>query len=160
MSRFENQQKAERQYKDCELRYKVVLDDLYCVENERNFSKMQEALESVGVRLELKDDNLKLSFISSKFVRLKSRNAGRRAKIAFDEKELKEGNYVAYRYADIVLMMQTMKDPDIAVKIGMPIATYYRHKKAMKESSYYNSLDLNRLTDIEYLRSVQGNYIF
>ena len=137
-----------------------MLDDLYSVENERNFSKMQEALESVGVQLEFKDDNLKLSFIPSKFVRSKSRNAGRRAKISFDENEMREGNFVAYRYADIIFMMQTMKDQDIAAKIGMPIATYYRHKKNMKESTYYSSLDLNRLTDIDYLRSMPGNYIF
>ena len=57
-------------------------------------------------------------------------------------------------------MMQTMKDQEIANKIGMPIATYYRHKKTLKDSYYFKSLDLNKLQDKEYLESVSDNLIF
>ncbi|MCI5727793.1 MAG: hypothetical protein MR274_09860 [Clostridium sp.] len=53
-----------------------------------------------------------------------------------------------------------MKNQELADKIAMPIATFYRYKKALKESDYYNSLDLNRLRDKEYLESVPGNYNF
>ena len=70
------------------------------------------------------------------------------------------GEYELYQYSDIVFMMQTKKDADVAAEIRMPIATFYRHKKAMKESAYYKSLDLNRLRDKEYLESVAGNRMF
>ena len=53
-----------------------------------------------------------------------------------------------------------MKDREIAERISMPIATYKRHKKTMKESNYYNSLDLNRLHDEVYLQAQPGNLAF
>ncbi len=53
-----------------------------------------------------------------------------------------------------------MKDQDIIEKIKMKPATFYRHKKEMKETEYYKSLDLNRLGDLEYLKSVKGDVMF
>lgn len=57
-------------------------------------------------------------------------------------------------------MMQIMTDREIAERINMPIATFYRHKKIMKSSSYYKTLDKNKMDDLEYLKSVDGNLMF
>ena len=53
-----------------------------------------------------------------------------------------------------------MTDQQIADKIGMKIATYYRHKKKLRESKYFKELDQNRLDDREYLESLKGNLVF
>lgn len=70
-----------------------------------------------------------------------------------------------YRESVIILILflhevQSMRDQDIASEIGMAIATYRRHKKVMKESAYYHTLDLNRLNDKDYLDQHEGNYSF
>ena len=57
-------------------------------------------------------------------------------------------------------MMQIMTDRETAERINMPIATFYRHKKIMKSSSYYKTLDKNKMDDLEYLKSVDGNLMF
>ena len=57
-------------------------------------------------------------------------------------------------------MMQSLKDKEIAEKINMPIATYYRHKKRLTSSAYYTALDQNKLDDMQYLQSVSGNLLF
>lgn len=74
--------------------------------------------------------------------------------------EKENGEYGLYRYSDVVYMMQTMMDKEIADRIEMPIATFYRHKQRLKESYYYRSLDLNRLKDKEYLDGVDNNFVF
>ena len=53
-----------------------------------------------------------------------------------------------------------MKDEEIIEKIQMKPATFYRHKKEMRETTYYKSLDRNRLGDLEYLKSVEGDFMF
>ena len=160
MRRYEAEQKATEKYKDCRICYKITSEKYYADQNEKNLEKMKEALEEVGVRLDVMDGRLSLSIYPNRYVRTRNRNAGRRKKVVWNEEKSKKGQWEIYKYSDIVFMMQTMKDQEIADKIGMPIATYYRHKKTMKESRYYKSLDLNKLRDKEYLDGVNGNYAF
>lgn len=157
MSRYEAEKKAKEEYGDCRLIYKVTTERFAKEINERNFGKMKEALDAVGVWLDLENDELSISIYPEKYIKTKDRNAGRRKKAAWNKEAKENGEYELYKYSDIVLMMQTMKDQELADKIGMPIATFYRHKKALKESSYYNALDTDRLRDKEYLESLQGN---
>lgn len=161
MRRWENEKKAQEEYGNCRLRYKLQPgDDTYWELNHKNYEKMKAALEAVGIWLNVEDDELRLTIYPEGYVRTKERNAGRRKKASWKQEELAHGKYEFYQYSDIVCMMQTKKDADIAAEIKMPIATFYRHKKALKESGYYKSLDLNRLRDKEYLGSVTGNMIF
>lgn len=160
MRRYEAEKKAKEEYGDCRLCYKIISEGYYVAQNEKNLEKMKEALSAVGILLNVEDGNLSLSIYPEGYIRTKERNAGRRKKTAWNKEEKSKGIYKFYKYSDIVFMMQSMKDQEIATKIGMPIATYYRHKKTMKESNYYKSLDLNKLGDKEYLESVQENYGF
>ena len=91
------------------------------------------------------------------YVRTQNRGAGRRKARSYTQDE---GNIGIYSYSDIIYMSQTMKDQDIIEKIKMKPATFYRHKKGMKETAYYKSLDRNRLGDLEYLKSVEGDFMF
>lgn len=160
MTRYEAEQKAKKEYGNCQLHYKVVSEGCASAMNAQNLEKMKAALEAVGVWLNVDEGELYLSIYPERYIRTKDRNAGRRKKSAWKKEEYKKGKYELYKYSDIVLMMQSMKDQDLAEKIGMPIATFYRHKKTLKESEYYNSLDLNRLREKEYLDGVTGNYSF
>jgi len=160
MARYEAEQKAKKEYGNCRLHYKVVSEGYAADMNAQNFEKMKEALAAVGIRLNVEEGELSLSIYPEGYIRTKDRNAGRRKKSVWNQEECKKGKYELYKYSDIVLMMQTMKDQELADKIGMPIATFYRHKRVLRESEYYNSLDLNRLRDKEYLDGVPGNYSF
>ena len=160
MDRYEAEQKAKKEYGKCRLHYKVVSEGYAADMNAQNFEKMKEALAAVGIRLNVEEGELSLSIYPEGYIRTKDRNAGRRKKSVWNQEECKKGKYELYKYSDIVLMMQTMKDQELADKIGMPIATFYRHKRVLRESEYYNSLDLNRLRDKEYLDGVPGNYSF
>lgn len=160
MTRYEAEQKAKEEYGDCRLHYKVVSEEYAAKSNAENLEKMKEALDAVGIWLNVEDGRLSLSIYPEGYIRTKDRNAGRRKKVAWNQEAKKKGKYELYKYSDIVLMMQTMKDQELADKIGMPIATFYRHKKALKDSEYYWSLDLNRLREKEYLESVPGNFGF
>ena len=160
MTRYEAEQKAKEEYGNCRLHYKVVSEEYAAESNAENLEKMKEALDAVGIWLNVEDGRLSLSIYPEGYIRTKDRNAGRRKKAAWNQEAKKKGKYELYKYSDIVLMMQTMKDQELADKIGMPIATFYRHKKALKDSEYYQSLDLNRLREKEYLESVHGNFGF
>lgn len=161
MLRYDVIKKAEKEYGHCRLRYKLQHgDDTYYELNRKNYKKMKKALKDVGICIDVSDGELNISIDSENYIRTKERNAGRKKSMALKQEEKKKGRIEPYRYADIVLMSQTMKDQQVADKIGMPIATYYRHKKSMKESDYYQSLDKDRLGDKEYLESVHGNYSF
>lgn len=161
MRSFNSQEKTKKEYSDCRLRYKLAPeDDTFWDLNRKNYAKMKEALEAVGIWLNIENDELSLSILPTSYLRTRDRNAGRRTTVVLKKENNTNGSYELYKYADIVLLMQTMKDQEIADKLGMPIATYYRHKKKMKESTYFKSLDLNRLRDKEYLESISGNYCF
>ncbi len=157
MRRHDVSKKKQDKYKNCILRYKLADDNTYKATNEKNFELMKESLDAVGVWFDVKDNELQISIYPNGYLRVKERNCGRNRKIILKEESM-SGGY--YHYADIIYMMQTMKDKEIAETIKMPIATYKRHKKAMIESSYYQSLDLNRLQDKKYLESVLGNTAF
>lgn len=161
MNNYDSEKKARNEYSDCRLHYKLQSDvDTAFSSTGKNYEKMRAALEAVGVWLDVDGDDLYLSIYPERYIRVKDRNAGRRQKLVWNKDEYEKGIYESYKYADIVFMMQTMKDQEVADTIGMPIATYYRHKKSLRESAYFKSLDLNRLRDKEYLDGVEGNYCF
>lgn len=153
MSYREADKKRVDKYEGCKLQYKIADIECFRESNEKNYEIMKEALEAVGIYLNVKDDFVYLR-INREYVEKTTRKAGAYKKFAHKD------DSTIYTYSDIVHMIQTMKDQDIADKIGMPIATYRRHKKEMKDSIYYKSLDLNRLRDKEYLDSVPGNHSF
>lgn len=146
-----------KNYSDCTLMYNISEDKRYHEINEKNYNKMQEALDAAGILLNVENGVLRLSIYQYGYDRKQKRNAGRKKKRVWKEEY---GKCDLYRYSDIVYMMQSMKDQEIAAKIEMPIATFYRHKKALKESVYYVSLDLNKLKNKEYLDSVDYNFVF
>lgn len=119
------------------------------------YHKIQAALEDAGFIFSVKNDKLTIEVLESKYVRNRFRNAGRKPKSV-----QRKDNFLSYRYSDIVCMMQTMTDKEIYGKIGMPSATYYRHKKELMSSNYYKQLDKNKLTDISYLKTVSGDNVF
>ena len=103
--------------------------------------------------IDVTGEDLVISIRPSTYHQKKSRGAGRHRTYAKNVQGI-------CHYSDIVYMMQSMRDQDIASEIGMAIATYRRHKKVMKESAYYHTLDLNRLNDKDYLDQHEGNYSF
>lgn len=151
------------------LRYTVKSHPYYEETNSKNFEAVQKALNDVGVYISLDNNELYISIMESSYLRNKNRNAGRRKKIISDPNaqevlELHNGESLTmnrtWRYSDVIFMLQTMTDKEICEKIGMAPATYYRHKKDLKNSYYCKSLDQNKLTDKEYLEGVNGNLAF
>lgn len=157
MRRYDVITKKRAKYENCILRYKLENNNPYDEANNNNFELMKKSLEKVGIWLDINDDELCLSIYPDGYIRASERNSGRNRKLIKKESDSSTGYY---RYSDIVFMMQSMTDKEIAEKIKMPIATYKRHKKTMIESSYHQSLDLNRLQDKDYLESVLGNTAF
>ena len=149
MSNTEN--KLYDQYGTVYLTYEVTDSDVK--KNAENLELMKAALAKVGFSLTLDHNILGIYMKIHDYATTTTRNAGRR-------KSLTRVNDNFLRYSDVILMMQTMTDKEISEKIHMKIATYYRHKKAMKESRYFSSLDKNKLDDMEYLKSVKGDLIF
>lgn len=166
MNKFEAMDKIEQEYGDCRITYKIAPFDtktekFLIKQNEENFEKVKEALDAVGIFLNIDKDRNTLSISVSpyQYGRVKNRYAGRKTKGAVKGKD-ENSLFVFYKYSDVVFMLQSMKDAEIAEILRMPIATYYRHKKKMKESNYYKSLDMNKVLDKEYLESIDGNFIF
>ena len=149
MSNTEN--KLYDQYGTVYLTYEVTASDVK--KNAEKLELMKDALAKVGFSLTLDHNILGIYMKIHDYATTTTRNAGRR-------KSLTRVNDNFLRYSDVILMMQTMTDKEISEKIHMKIATYYRHKKAMKESRYFSSLDKNKLDDMEYLKSVKGDLIF
>ena len=155
MRSYELTEKAEKEYGNLKLGYEVK-DLPYC-NNKENYQKVVDALDAVGVWLNVEDGRLTLSIYPESYIRTKDRNAGRRQTIALKKDA---GKFELYRYSDIVYLMQIKTDQQVADEIGMKIATYYRHKKKLKETKYFKALDRNRLGDKEYLETVAGNFAF
>lgn len=156
--KYYERDKREKEYENLRLCYEVKDSKLHKKQNEENFDTVKKLLKEVGVWLDIKDGEMYISIFASQFLRAKNRYAGRRDKICSYHD--KNGKIEFYRYSDIVFMLQTMTDKEIAEKIDMKIATYYRHKKKLKESEYFKSLDLNRLQDKNYLESQERNFAF
>lgn len=145
------EKKLNKQYGNVYLTYEVTDSDI-----EKNADKldiMKEAFAKVGLSLSVDHNILSIHMMVHDYAAVTTRNAGRKqSKVKY-----KDGTIF---YSDIVYMMQTMTDKEISEKIQMKIATYYRHKKALKESNYYRFLDKNKLNDLEYLKSAHWNFPF
>lgn len=139
------------------LRIFFLLNDYQneCEEN-KDFNELQDILAEVGIRLfmtPLKENQGYFSLTLDKdiYTAKRNRGAGRHLRKATYSDEIYKEVKFTYYDADIVYMMQSMTDKEIAEKIGMPIATYYRHKKRLKEKDSFKNLDLDRLQDKKYL---------
>ncbi|WP_298493535.1 hypothetical protein [uncultured Lactobacillus sp.] len=142
------------------LHYTITEKEFYKQQNSQNYEQVKKLLEEVGVMLRVENGELTLSVVQEHYDIVKKRNAGRHRNILFHQEGDQKDYTKRYDYADIVFMMQTMTDKEICESTGIPQATFYRHKKIMKESKYYKSLNMNRLKDLEYLQSVNGNVPF
>ena len=151
---FDKKAKAKEKYDNCMLMYELSPTLRNNKNNKENLPKMQELLATIGVRLTVEDGLLMMNVNPFLYARTVTRYAGRH------KKAVKKSKYEAYRYSDIVFMLQDMKDKEIAKAIGMPIATFYRHKKNMRESTYYEVLDLKKVKDKAYLESIPYNHVF
>lgn len=146
-------------YDKCHLRYNVKEDPIYHKMNQENYALMKEALKSVGVDFEINGGVLDMRIDSWEYVSVVDRYAGRTRMPVM--RKCEDNSYEPYMYSDIVLMKtQKIRDKAIAEKLEISIASYYRRKKKMFESSYYKSLDPNKTWDKEYLESVSGNRDF
>ena len=123
--------------------------------NQECYNILKDALEKSGFLFEIKDNNLSLSILESKYVRNKYRNAGRNLKSI-----TRKDNFLPYKYSDIIYMLNNMTDIEIYTKLKISSATYYRHKKKLMTSVYYDSLDLAQINNLEYLESMPNNDIF
>ncbi|MCB5473063.1 hypothetical protein LIP76_19170, partial [Erysipelatoclostridium ramosum] len=70
-----------------------------------------------------------------------------------------QGNYTAdaSRFSDVILLIEEKGDKETQIILGMSESTYFRLKKKMKASEYYNSLDQQKKTDSMYIEAVIGN---
>lgn len=160
MNDFERVQK-EKEYSNLMLRYEVRDVDWAKKTNKENYETLKTIFNEIGIMFNLEDNKLTIGIHGYQFLRMQNRYAGRRRKVLKKKPEpdsCESTNY--YRYSDIVYMLKTKKDKEIAEIIGMKIATYYRHKKKMKESSYYKKLNMDSLQDKKYLESLEENYFF
>lgn len=142
-------------FDDIRLRYNISKDELDDAVRQKNFENLKKLFEEVGVYMDIKGGNLLLSVYPAEYLRKRCRGAGRRKTVAW-----KRSGIEAYRFSDVVHMMSDKKDRQIISILEMPQATYYRHKKNLYLSDYYRKLDHERLTDIDYLKSVEGDMIF
>ena len=145
------EKKLDKQYGSVYLTYEVTDSDIE--KNAEKLELMKKALDKVGFSLSVDHNILGIYMKVHDYAAATTRNAGRRQ----SEVKFKGGTIF---YSDIVYMMQTMTDKEISDKIDMKIATYYRHKKALKESTYFRFLDKNKLNDLEYLKSAKYNFPF
>lgn len=152
-----------KERKDLYLQYSVSeknIPESIKKQNKENLKLMQDALATLGVRLNIKDGEISLLMHTSNFVDRKTRRAGRKRTYALKEQE--EGNYKAdaYRFSDVILLIEEKGDKETQAILGMSESTYFRHKKRMKSSEYYAALDQEKMTDQEYLESISGNSYF
>ena len=151
----EQKERIEERLSNLRLTYKVTEEPWAKNRNAAALEELKAALDEVGVYLRVNDGELTLGLNGYKYYRRTTRNAGMKA-----TKAVKPDRGSLYHYSDIVMMLQTMSDLQVMEKIEMNRRTYYRHKKTMTESEYYQALDPERLTDQAYLESVKGNYAF
>lgn len=154
MSTIDERTKRISEYDKLKLFYTVQDHPGHEEENKKNYELIKKCMDDVGINFNLYDDGvLVISVFGFGYELEKTRRAGRKRKYT-----LYNGDFC--KYSDIILMSQTMNDKRIADKIGMKTATYYRHKRDMRDSEYYKNLDQNRLSDRDYLESLPGNYDF
>ncbi len=139
-----------------------------------------EALKAIHINLSVSEDNeLSLFIPASYYNEYHRRNAGRRKKIMsrsgeYISLETESGHKKTFyegeklMYSDILPLLLTSTDTEIIKKLNIPRATYYRHKKTLMESKYYQSIDEEHLTKEfatsdeagEYFKSLPGNLSF
>lgn len=155
------------------LEYELAPDNDINVEE---YKKAVKILNDVGIFIYSNNNRLILSCQDNKYRATKTRGAGRHVKYVrfntdFSKKEpFSDENIV--RFSDFALLIQSKKDVEICNLIGdyeicedgtnrfvsIPSASYYRKKKKFMESLYYKSIDKDRFNDVEYLKSIKGNY--
>ena len=123
--------------------------------NDKYMDTIKHALSEVGFNLILGEDHVSLSVNPEKYNRQKTRKAGRHKKYFSNE-----DSSSLYHYSDIIFMAQSMTDIQIIQTTGMAEATYYRHKKNMKNSEYYKHINPSETYEKIYLESLPGNYLF
>lgn len=153
--RYDENKKREEELDELRLRFEISDDSFH---TKKQFEQMRELMENIGIHMNFYPENktLVMSVYAAKYLRTTTRKAGRREKIVRNN----DGDACFYHYSDIVYMLQSMSDQEIIDKCGMARPTFYRHKKKMLESRYYKSLDQDRLNDLEYLKSLNGDTYF
>lgn len=125
--------------------------------NEKYLSVVIEALNDIHINLTVTEEGeLSLFIPASYYNEYHKRNAGRRRKImsetgVYEKYEINGQIKTFYSgkkltYAAFLTLMLTKSDAAIMKELIIPHATYYRHKKALMESGYYNSLDKEKMT--------------
>ncbi|MBO4373928.1 MAG: hypothetical protein J5829_02365 [Lachnospiraceae bacterium] len=142
-------------FDDIRLRYNISREELEDAFKRKSFDNLKSLFEDVGIHMDIKGSDLVLSVFPADYLKKRCRGAGRRRAVAW-----KHNGIEAYRFSDVVYLMQDNKDNQIISILDMAQATYYRHKKNLYLSEYYKKLDPERVSDIEYLKSVDGDLIF
>lgn len=132
-----------------------------------DFYAIKSLLESYNINFDIKNDILSISYDPETVKYYTTRNAGRKPKRIIvnstqnnPETNQNKRDFNAYKYSDIVYMAQSMNDKELFEYLSMPRPTFYRHKKKLLESSYFEQLDRTRFEDLDYLRSVPGDTYF
>lgn len=146
--------------------------------NEKNLPVVIDALKAIHINLTVTDNELSLFIPASYYNEYHNRNAGRHKKIMS-----KNGEYQTYdiygrkkeffageklMYSDMVPLMLRLSDATIIKRLNIPRATYYRHKKMLMASSYYQNIEKDKLTKefalsdeaAAYFKSVEGDLNF
>lgn len=143
------------------LSYKLDSEDLvYNVSHKQEYCKTKKQLKKLGVNFKVENGQLTIYIDGDTTDRILKRRSGRRRNYIFTDERDESGISKVIRFSDIVFLLQTMNNQETAEKIGMPLPTFYRHKKQLVQSDYYASLDPKRLNDLEYLRSVPRDLPF
>ena len=146
--------------------------------NEKFLPVITEALNSIHINFSVTENELSLFIPASYYNEYHKRNAGRRRKIMS-----KTGEYETYElnghtktfysgeklmYSDVLPLILTKGDAEIIRELKIPRATYYRHKKQLLESRYYQSIDKEHLSkefalspdSAEYYKSLPSDFSF
>ena len=150
---------------------KVELTDEQMAENDlcENLEYLEQMLEDYDINgLYMSRINNKVEmFFSPTFFEMKkknSRNAGRRKKAAYDVntkviRKYSDGHEYEtnkiLKYSDIMIKLNDGASlEEMLDYTNLKQATYYRHLKAMKKSSNYKKIDVDKLYDNEYINSL------
>lgn len=112
-----------------------------------DYEKMRKALKDVGVNLLVENGKIHLSLDTTEYLQKKRRSAGR------PKTRISKADESRLTYTDVIIMLQTMTNKEIAAQLGMPINTFYRHRNEMLGKDFVQHLDKNKLTDRAYLES-------
>lgn len=143
------------------LKYDVADSKYYEETNKKNIDKMKKLLEKTGVTLSINDNTLTLSIYEPKYNRVTIRNAGNKFKKLYKSdsgEKLEEAD--VYRYSDIIYLLQKHNKTAVAKILNANYGTFLKHCNRLFQSDYYKKIDKNRLDQLDYLSSVDGDEIF